>query len=427
MPSKRGTITLILGGGKGTRLFPLTALRAKPAVPLAGKYRLIDVPLSNAINSGLREIYVLTQFNSKSLNGHVSRSYVFDAFTSGFVEILAANQTDTSDDWFLGTADAVRRNLEHLERPGEIDVVILSGDHLYRMDYREMLETHRRQEADITVSCIPRDRAGCEGFGVMAVDEEGMIKQFIEKPKVTDDISYLQTPERLMEWWGMGNKPFMASMGVYVFKLEALKALLADPTRQDFGKHVIPQALTGYRVAAHLFNGYWEDIGTIRSYYDSTLLLCDENPPFRFYTPEAPIYTRPRFLPSSRLNDAHIEHSMIAEGCIVRKAHIVHSVIGLRSRVQSGVTIEDSIVMGADYFEDEDTRNQLVERGKLPIGIGAGSVIRRAIVDKNARIGENVVIEGSPDREDETYETYAVRDGIVIIKKDAVIPSGSRL
>ncbi|MBN2798905.1 MAG: glucose-1-phosphate adenylyltransferase [Deltaproteobacteria bacterium] len=427
MSAKRGTITLILGGGKGTRLFPLTALRAKPAVPLGGKYRLIDVPLSNAINSGLREIYVLTQFNSKSLNAHVSRSYVFDAFSSGFVEILAANQTDTSDDWFLGTADAVRRNLEHLERPGDIDIVILSGDHLYRMDYRELLDTHRRQNADITVSCIPRSREGCEGVGVMAVDEEGMIRDFTEKPPTGADISHLKTPARLMEWWAMGDNPYLVSMGVYIFKLEALKELLADPARKDFGKHVIPQSLTDYRVAAHLFNGYWEDIGTIRSFYESNLMLCDEVSPFRFHTTEAPIYTRPRFLPASRYTDTQVERSMVSEGCIIQGAKVTHSVIGLRSRILRGASIEDSIVMGADYYEDDAGRTKELERGRLPIGIGAGASLKRAIIDKNARIGEGAIIHGGEDRADETHDTYAVRDGIVIVKKDAVIPAGSVL
>ena len=426
MPSSRPTLTMVLGGGRGTRLYPLTALRAKPAVPLAGKYRLIDIPLSNAINSGLREIYVLTQFNSKSLNAHIARSYWFDPFSQGFVDILAANQTNASPDWFQGTADAVRQNLEHLDRHYEADVLILSGDHLYRMDYRPLIERHREQDADITVCCIPRDRPGCTGFGVLSVDDTGLIRAFQEKPALDEDISHLETPPPVRRSWGMPDeKPFLASMGVYVFKLSALRELLKDEKRMDFGKHVIPDTLESHRVAAYMFDGYWEDIGTIRSFYEANLMLCDEDSPFRFHREGAPIYSRQRFLPASRFTNVKVERSMISDGCVVRGATIKHSVIGLRTRICPGVRIEDSLILGADYYEDEP--DVLLAKGCVPIGIGEGASIKEAIIDKDARIGAGAVIHGARDRHDENHDHWAVRDGIVVVRKRAVILPGTVL
>lgn len=423
----RRTLTMVLGGGRGTRLYPLTALRAKPAVPLGGKYRLIDIPISNAIHSGLREIYVLTQFNSRSLNAHVARTYRFDSFSSGFVEVLAAQQTDDSGEWFQGTADAIRQNLPYLRRPGfDVDVVILSGDHLYRMDYAELVERHRQAKADITIACIPRTREGCEGFGVMAVDGQGMITGFKEKPGNDEDIYDLATPVELREAWDMGDRAFMASMGVYVFKLSALQELLSDPDKIDFGKHVIPGALDTHRVAAHLFDDYWEDIGTMASFYEANLMLCQEDSPFRFHTATRPVYTRARFLPGSRFRDAVVRTSILSEGCIIQGALVEHSVIGLRARLSPGSKVVDSVVMGADFYEDDDERETVEWEGGVPVGIGPGASVRRAIVDKNARIGEGAVVHGDPARADEDHpdEGWAVRDGIIVIQKNATIEAG---
>ncbi len=421
------TLTMVLGGGRGTRLYPLTALRAKPAVPLGGKYRLIDIPISNAIHSGMREIYVLTQFNSRSLNAHVARTYRFDSFSFGFVEVLAAQQTDDSREWFQGTADAIRQNLPYLQRPGhDVDVVILSGDHLYRMDYSALVQRHRQARADVTVACIPRTRQACEGFGVMSVDGAGHITGFKEKPANDEDISHLRAPDSLQEEWQLGERSFLASMGVYVFKLKALEALLDDPQMIDFGRHVIPAALEDRVVAAHVFDDYWEDIGTMASFYEANLMLCGEDSPFRFHTASRPIYTRARFLPGSRFRDAVVRCSIVSDGCIIQGALVEHSVIGIRTRLSPGSKVVDSVVMGADFYEEDDDRETVEWEGGVPVGIGPGVSIRRAIVDKNARIGEGVVIHGDPAREDEDHsdEGWCVRDGIIVVQKNAVIPAG---
>ncbi len=421
------TIAVVLGGGRGTRLHPLTSLRAKPAVPLGGKYRLIDIPISNAINSGLREIFVLTQFNSASLNAHLAKTYRFDQFSAGFVEVLAAEQTDKSGDWYQGTADAVRQMLHHMDRDGVEEMLILSGDHLYRMDYRPLLARHREMEADITVSVIPVTREKCEGFGVLAATANGVISRFKEKPKLTEDISDLMAPPGLRRAWKLEDRPYLASMGVYVFRMDALREILEDPQSVDFGKDILPRVLNSHRVAAYMFEGYWEDIGTIKAFYDANLLLCEEDPPFKFYDETAPIFTRPRFLPPSMFWKTNIERSIVAEGCVVRGAHIVHSILGTRSVIEVGTEIEDSIIMGADHFQFESKLRSLEETGHLPFGIGAGCRIRRAIIDKNASIGNNVTILGDPNRPDETHANWMVRDGIVCVPKNAVIPSGSVL
>jgi glucose-1-phosphate adenylyltransferase len=405
----------------------LTALRAKPAVPLGGKYRLIDIPISNAINSGLREIFVLTQFNSASLNGHLSKTYRFDPFSAGFVEVLAAEQTDESGDWYQGTADAVRQMLHHMDREGVDNMLILSGDHLYRMDYRPLLARHREMEADITVSTIPVTREGCEGFGVLAANANGLLVKFREKPRKDEDIRDLAAPPGLRRAWNLGDRPYLASMGVYVFRMETLREILEDPSSVDYGKDILPRVIHTHRVAAYLFDGYWEDIGTIKAFYEANLLLCEENPPFKFYDERAPMYTRARFLPPSLMWHSTLERSIVAEGCVVRGARIVHSIIGLRSYIMGNCTIEDSIIMGADHYQFEDKRNNLMAAGKVPMGIGQGCSIKRAIIDKNAAIGDGVVIHGHPDRKDEDHPDWVCRDGIVCVAKNAVIPPGSVL
>ncbi len=421
------TLTVVLGGGRGTRLMPLTLKRAKPAVPLGGKYRLIDITISNAIHSGLRRVFVLTQFNSASLNAHISKTYRFDYFSNGWVEVLAAEQTDRSRDWYQGTADAVRQQLHQIAKDWVEDVLILSGDHLYRMDYGEILARHKATGADITVSCIPVDRAKCSGFGVLKADADGMLVDFVEKPADDADISHLETPPALRDAWEMGDRGYLASMGVYVFKKEALCELLADPTNIDFGQHVIPTALRTRKVAAFLFKGYWEDIGTIGAFYQANLALLGEDPPFVFGDDHAPVYTRARFLPASRFLEAQVNRSMVAEGCEIHGARVSNSIIGLRSRLWHGCTVEDSIIMGADYGQSHADRIRVLAAGGVPVGIGEGASIKRAIIDKNARIGAGCVIHGSPDRPDEDHGDWLVRDGIICVAKSAVIPPGTVL
>lgn len=421
------TLTIVLGGGRGSRLAPLTDERAKPAVPLGGKYRLIDIPLSNSINSGLREIFVLTQFNSASLNAHLARAYRFDMFSDGFVEVLAAEQSARHGlDWFQGTADAVRKHLHRFVRDGVDNVLILSGDHLYRMRYDHLVAYHEEKRADITVSTIPVSRAECEGFGVLAADTGGIVNTFREKPAAGEDITAMKIPPALREAWGTDGE-YVASMGVYVFKASVLQELLANPDHDDFGGDILPSAIHTHRVAAYLFDGYWEDIGTIRALYESSLMLTEDPPRFRFFVPEAPIYTRPRYLPPSMFQNAHIERSMVAEGCMLRGARVVHSIVGQRSWLLGGSHIVDSIVMGADFYEVEAARQRVVDTGGIPLGIGKDVSLRRAIIDKNVRIGAGAKIHGHRDRADEDHETHCIRDGIVIVRKNAVIPPGAVL
>jgi glucose-1-phosphate adenylyltransferase len=417
--------TVILGGGRGQRLYPLTMHRAKPAVPIGGKYRLIDIPISNAINSGFRHIAVLTQFNSASLNSHISNTYHFDIFGQGQVEVLAAEQSDEGGDWFQGTADAVRKQIRRLTAWGVEHLVILSGDHLYRMNYREMFDRHIAAGADATVSVIPVDRAGVTGLGVLSVDERGDVSAFREKPRADEDISSLLSPPALREKWGIGGDEYLVSMGVYIFRLSTLREMLANEKYMDFGKDILPDMLGKHRVSAHLFRGYWRDIGTIEALYDANLALTDEDPPFRFHHPDGPIYTRQRFLPASKLLDARVSRSILSDGCLLFGSELEHCVIGIRSRVQKGARLKDVVMMGADYYEDDDVRAANLERGVEPIGVGRGCVIERAILDKNARIGAGCVIRGNPDRPDQDGEGWYVRDGIVIIPKDATLPEGT--
>jgi len=423
-------LSIILGGGVGTRLYPLTKLRAKPAVPVAGKYRLIDIPVSNCINSEILKIYVLTQFNSASLNRHLSRAYNFTGFSDGFVEVLAAQQTTENAQWFQGTADAVRQYLWMLEEWDVDEYLILSGDHLYRMDYRLFLKRHRETNADITLSVLPIDETRASDFGLMKMDQSGRVVSFSEKPK-GDELRAMQvdttqlglTPEQAKE------SPYIASMGIYVFKKEVLIKLLKEAShRTDFGKEIIPDAAKDYNVQAFLFDGYWEDIGTIKAFYDANLALTRQpQPPFSFYDEEAPIYTRQRYLPPSKLLDCNITESMVSEGCILKECRIDHSVLGVRSRIESNALIEDSLIMGSDYYEPFTERQSTIEKGHVPLGIGAESTIRRAIVDKNARIGRHVQIINKDHVQEADREDlgFYIRSGIVVVLKNAVIADGT--
>lgn len=423
-------LAIILGGGAGTRLYPLTKLRAKPAVPLAGKYRLIDIPVSNCINSEIFKIYVLTQFNSASLNRHLTRAYNFSGFSDGFVEVLAAQQTKENPNWFQGTADAVRQYLWMLEEWDVDEYVILSGDHLYRMDYRDFVQRHRDTNADITLSVLPIAEKNASEFGLMKIAPNGRVVDFSEKPKgealhamQVDTTKLGLTAEQAQE------KPYIASMGIYVFKKQVLVDLLKKSIEQtDFGKEIIPGAAASHNIQAYLFDGYWEDIGTIEAFYDANLALTAQpTPPFSFYDETAPIYTRSRYLPPTKLLDCQVTESMISEGCIIKKCRIHHSVLGVRSRVLDGSTIDDSLIMGADIYEPYVERKALTEGGNVPIGIGFNTTIRRAIVDKNARIGSNVMIINKEGIEEAQREElgYYIRSGIVVILKNATIPDGT--
>jgi glucose-1-phosphate adenylyltransferase len=424
-------LALILGGGAGTRLYPLTKLRAKPAVPLAGKYRLIDVPVSNCINSDIYKIYVLTQYNSASLNRHIARTYNFSGFHEGFVEILAAQQTQNNPSWFQGTADAVRKYLWLIEQWDVDEFLILSGDHLYRMDYSLFVRHHRETNADITLSVVPVDAKQATGFGLMKIDDKGRVVDFSEKPKgdalkamAVDTTVLGLTPEEAT------HKPYIASMGIYVFKRQVLFDLLRKSLDQtDFGKEIIPASAQDLNVQAYLFNGYWADIGTIEAFYEANLDLTKQpTPPFSFYNEETPIYTRARYLPPSKLLNCTVTESMVGDGCILKDCQIHHSVLGIRTRVEAGASVQDSLILGADYYQgvaDQQARltNQPTD---IPMGIGPNSTIRRAIVDKNARIGRGVQIinkDGVEEAEKEELGFY-IRSGIVVILKGAIIPDG---
>ncbi len=412
-----------MGGGAGTRLFPLTKDRAKPAVPLGGKYRLVDIPISNCLNSGLRSIYVLTQFNTMSLHRHIQASYKFDNFSRSFVDILAAQQTPASSQWYQGTADAVRQNLRYfLEQPCDY-FLILSGDQLYRMDFRTLLHQHIRSGADITLATTPVQRTAALNFGIMCSGPDLRITRFVEKPKEDALLNELKLDRELLESIGSGAEEelFQASMGIYVFNRQVLIDCL-ESDLDDFGKHVIPKAIGERRVNVFIFKGYWEDIGTIRAFYEANLDLTDLEPKYSFFEAQAPIYTHPRFLPGSKINGATLRQAIISDGCIISDAHIERSVIGVRSIIRSGATIRNSVIMGCDHFETAATTRPPSD--VPPIGIGRNCVIDRAIVDKNARIGDGVVItpEGKPENVD--ADNYYIRDGIVVVPKDAVIPVG---
>ncbi|UIE36292.1 glucose-1-phosphate adenylyltransferase [Leptodesmis sichuanensis] len=425
-------LAIILGGGAGTRLYPLTKLRAKPAVPLASKYRLIDIPVSNCINSEIYKIYVLTQFNSASLNRHLSRTYVFSGFNEGFVEVLAAQQTPENANWFQGTADAVRQYLTLFQEWDVDDLLILSGDHLYRMDYGDFIRRHQETNADITISVVPMDDRRASDFGLMKIDDAGRVVSFSEKPKgdalkaMRVDTTVLGlSPEEARQ------NPYIASMGIYVFKKDVLIKLLKENLeRTDFGKEIIPTSADHYNVQAYLFSGYWEDIGTIEAFYEANMALTQQPyPPFSFYDEKAPIYTRPRYLPPTKLLDCHIKESIIAEGCILKDCSITHSVLGVRTRIESGCVIEDTMIMGADYYQSlaERSSGSDCSTDKVPLGIGKETTIRRAIIDKNAHIGCNVQIINKDRVQEAERENlgFFIRSGIVVVLKGATIPDGT--
>ena len=413
------TLAIVMGGGAGTRLYPLTKDRSKPAVPLGGKYRLVDIPISNCLNSSLQRVYVLTQFNSTSLHRHINRTYKFDQFTESFVEILAAQQTPTGAKWYQGTADAVRQNMRYFLQGNDKYFIILSGDQLYRMDYRELLSSHIVSKADLTIATIPVKREEATGFGIMETADDGKITRFVEKPKEPGVLESLRmSPVRLDEC-GLekGGEHYLASMGIYVFNRQALVECL-DNDLVDFGKHIIPQAISRYKVQSHVFQGYWEDIGTIRSFFEANLALTNIVPSYDFFNPDAPIYTHARFLPASKINHARVDRSIISDGCIITNATIEHCLVGVRSVIDGGTTIRDCIIMGADYFERDNPPD-----GVPRIGIGRECRIERAIIDKNARIGDRVHISPAGKPENLDGPNYCIRDGIVVIPKDSIIPS----
>jgi glucose-1-phosphate adenylyltransferase len=419
-------LCVIMGGGQGTRLFPLTKDRAKPAVPLAGKYRLVDIPISNCINSGFRRIYILTQFNSTSLHGHISRTYKFDHFSSGFVEILAAQQTFTNTSWYEGTADAVRKNLVHFLNHDFDQLIILSGDQLYRMDFQEVVTQHIVTGAEITIATLPVSRTEAKSLGIMQIDDTNRITRFVEKPKEAAVLDSLKLPAQTQANLGIkgDGESFLASMGIYVFNRELIRELLDNPL-SDFGKHIIPHAINSRRVFSYVFQGYWEDIGTIRSFFEANLDLVSELPRFNFFDMSAPIFSRPRYLPGSKINGAQIDHAVISDGCIINHARISNSIVGLRTVVEAGTELNRVIILGSDYYESEESVRKNEGEGKPRVGIGTHCKIENAIIDKNARIGNNVTISpaGKPDQVD--HELYFVRDGIVVIPKNAVIPHGT--
>jgi glucose-1-phosphate adenylyltransferase len=429
MPASPKLLAVILGGGAGNRLFPLTQQRSKPAVPLGGKYRLVDIALSNCINSDILRTFVLTQYNSASLNRHIAQTYRFSHFSNGFVEILAAEQTPESPQWFQGTADAVRQVLPHIRDWGIDTLLILSGDHLYHMDYRDFLAKHYNSNADVTVSVIPCEAKAASEFGLLKTDESGRIIEFKEKPKGEELLSMqVDTTKLGLDGSEAARRPFLASMGIYVFKYESLERLLEQDSKWvDFGREIIPAAIKAGHVQAHMFDGYWEDIGTIGAFFRANLDLTSKIPKFNLFNAEAPIYTRARYLPPSKIEDTQVDDSIVGDGCIINGAKITNCVVGLRSRISKGVQIDSSYIMGADYYQTfEDMRKDLQD-GVPRVGIGEGSIIRRAIVDKNARIGTNTRLlnDAGVVEADSDDKSYYIRDGIIIVPKNAIIKDGT--
>ena len=418
-------LTVIMGGGKGTRLFPLTADRAKPAVPFGAKYRLVDIPISNSINAGFKKIYVLTQFNTASLHLHIGNTYIFDSFTNGFVEILAAEQTFYSSDWYEGTADAVRKNLIHFRTQKPTHYMILSGDQLYRMDLRDFFNRHVESGAAVSVATLPVTREDAVGFGILTVDKKLRIKEFTEKPPMDVNIDHMKIPAAATKEVPnyQPGRDYLASMGIYVFNADALESALGNK-HPDFGKQIIPELIKKVHVNAYLFDGFWEDIGTIKSFYETSLALADITPAFNLYDEKSPIFTRRRDLPPSKLNSCTISQSLAADGCIITNSTVNNCVVGIRTIVESGCTLDGVVMMGADYYDEPGLR--VIEGQELPpIAIGPNTRIRRAIIDKNARIGANCSIGWDGPPPDGDYDRYYVRDGIIIVPKNGVIPAGT--
>ncbi|MFS2189018.1 glucose-1-phosphate adenylyltransferase [Mucilaginibacter sp. Mucisp84] len=413
-------ISIVLGGGQGSRLSPLTATRSKPAVPIAGKYRLVDIPISNCLHSGITRIYVLTQFNSASLNKHIKNTYHFSSFSDAFVDILAAEQTPSSVAWFQGTADAVRQSLHHLAVHEFDYVLILSGDQLYQMDFEDMINHHIETNAEISIATIPVDAADVPGFGILKTDENNMITSFIEKPKSNFE-SWASEVSPEMEAEG---RVYLASMGIYIFNRKLLYELLEGNERTDFGKEIIPQSIEGHRVASYQYEGYWTDIGTIPSFFEANLGLTDNIPKFNLFD-KNPIYTRARMLPPSKISGTLMEKSIVADGCIINAKQIIHSIIGIRTRIGVNTIIENCYVMGSDNYQTLEEIAECKESGSPIMGIGDNCHIQNAIIDKNTYIGNNVTINCGEKLEDGDYGTHTVQDGIVVVKKRAIIPSGT--
>jgi glucose-1-phosphate adenylyltransferase len=420
-------LCLVLGGGRGERLFPLTMERAKPAVPFGGKYRLVDIPISSCIHSGFRQIYILTQFNSASLHNHIANTYIFDSFSQGFIEILAAEQTYEHSSWYMGTADAVRKNFIHFRTQNPDYYMILSGDQLYRMDLEDFFDNHLKSGAEISVAVTPVSAEKCRQFGILQVDRKGKIVRFVEKPQTEEEIADLKIPETLRgQLAGISpDREYLASMGIYIFSRGILKQAL-DNEYTDFGKEIIPKSIENFKVQSYIFTGFWEDIGTIKSFYETTINLTAITPDFDFYKESQPIYTRRRDLPASKINSCTITQCLTADGCIVTNGNIMHSVIGIRTIIESGATLDGVVCMGADWYETAEQKKQNLEKGIPDIGIGKGTLIRRAIIDKNARIGDVCRIGVDQlERKDGDFGNYHIRDGIIVIPKNAVLPPGT--
>lgn len=411
-------LTIVLGGGRGTRLFPLTHQRSKPAVPIGGKYRIIDIPLSNCLHAGLKRIYVLTQFNSASLNRHIAKTYQLDMFSDGFVEVLAAEQTPEGEKWFQGTADAVRQATRHFRDADAEYFLILAGDHIYRMDFAELIEAHIGQNADITVAAQPVTADDATQMGIFRFDANGHVSGFEEKPK----------PERIAEMGSSAprpspiiglddNKPFVASMGIYVFSRDVLYDVLAGSSAVDFGREIIPQALATHRVHPYLYRGFWADVGTVQSFYDVNLMLTRRGAPFNFFHPKRPIYTHARFLPAARLHECHLDEALVAEGAYLDTCDVRSSIVGIRTTILRGARVSRSILLGADYYDESP--------GDLPLGVGRDAVLDRVIVDKNARIGEGVRLVNERGIENADGDGYYIRGGIIIVPKDGVVKPGT--
>lgn len=419
----RDVLAVILGGGQGTRLFPLTHLRSKPAVPIGGKYRLIDIPISNCLHADIRRIFVLTQFNSASLNRHVGQSYRLDTFSRGFVEILAAEQTPDNANWFQGTADAVRQAARHMVRFDAQYYLILAGDHLYRMDYCALIDDHIDSNADITIAAQPVDIEDAGAMGIFRFDRTGQISAFEEKP---NRARLLEIERSIPPGGSMGGhtaeKPFIASMGVYVFSRDVLLDILNQDQSRDFGREIIPAALGRYNVQAYLFRGYWADVGTVKSFYDANILLTQPHAPFRFYDADRPIYTHPRFLPGARLVDCAVKNAIIAEGCFVEQATIEDSIVGIRAIIQGGGRITRSVLLGADYYANDDLAPT---SDGPPLGIGRNVVLDGVIVDKNARIGDGCRLTNAQKLEHFDGDGFYIRDGIVVVPKDGTVKAGT--
>lgn len=419
-------ITIILAGGQGNRLYPLTKLRSKPAVPIAGKFRLIDIPISNCIHSGLRKIFILTQFSSTSLHRHIFSTYLFDKFSKDFVTILSAQQTMENLDWYQGTADAVRQNLRFLHSTDDL-ILVLSGDHLYRMDYRKFIDFHIEKKAEISVSVYPVFNEQAPELGVMKVNRNARIVDFFEKPQKAEDKEKMEVSEKVFHQFGLQahGRTHLASMGVYLFNQQILIELLEKTKYQDFGKEVIPSAIKRKKVFGYFFDGYWEDIGTIKSFFDTHIDLTNPLPRFNFYDEEKPIYTHPRFLPGSKILSSEVNNSILCEGSIINRSYINHSIIGVRSRIGENSRIETSIIMGADFFESEEEILVNEKKGVPNIGIGSNCEIRNAIIDKNARIGHGVKLVNERGVTEEVSANYVIRDGLIVIPKNSIIPDGT--